>query len=182
MLFPHPLGNVYEVSWKSDHYLNSRHKWVNKTSFTFFTFTTQKLNKKRNKIISQLVSDLFLLLFHLMNSSCSPVVARNLGWPGELLSFQKTSAAFWRTILKAGGSYHPGPSPPPSLLQSWSSSMVKIFFFFARNRPSQFGCVVWLEARMRLMYFLILKSSKGMSKVRPAGRIWPAVKFRLPTA
>ena len=23
-----PLGNVYEVSWKSDHFLNFRHKWV----------------------------------------------------------------------------------------------------------------------------------------------------------
>ena len=28
MNFPRPLGNVYEVSWKSDHFLNSRQKWV----------------------------------------------------------------------------------------------------------------------------------------------------------
>ena len=28
MFFPHPLGYVYEVTWKSDHFFNSRHKWV----------------------------------------------------------------------------------------------------------------------------------------------------------
>ena len=28
IIFPHPLGNVYEVSWKLDHFLNFRHKWV----------------------------------------------------------------------------------------------------------------------------------------------------------
>ena len=29
MIFPHPLGSVlYEVSWKLDHFLNFRHRWV----------------------------------------------------------------------------------------------------------------------------------------------------------
>ena len=32
MFFPRPFGNVYEVSWKSDHFLNSHHKWVNNDS------------------------------------------------------------------------------------------------------------------------------------------------------
>ena len=28
MFFPRPFGNVYELSWKSDHFWNSWHKWV----------------------------------------------------------------------------------------------------------------------------------------------------------
>ena len=32
MFFPHSFGNIYEVSSKSDHFLNSRHKWVNAIS------------------------------------------------------------------------------------------------------------------------------------------------------
>ena len=30
IIFPRPLGNVYEFSWKSDHYLNFQQKWVKK--------------------------------------------------------------------------------------------------------------------------------------------------------
>ena len=54
MFFPRPLGNVYEVSWKWDHFLNSRLKWVNRKTIvkqptdTVFSYKNSFINKIHN--------------------------------------------------------------------------------------------------------------------------------------
>ena len=82
---------------------------INKTlfAFTFITFTIQNF-KKQNKIISQLVSDLFLLLLHLLN-----FFPLGLLWQ-EILDGQKASMAF------SGGPTTLGPSPKLWLLSQSS--------------------------------------------------------------
>ena len=68
MFFPRPFGNVYEVSWKSDHFLNSQHKWVN-VSFTMTPLHREKRRKKCFLSVRKRV-----LNFLTLKSMPSPVV------------------------------------------------------------------------------------------------------------